>query len=711
VRRVGGGAQNERSPAIAPLAILCIALPALSACGSCDGGTLVQGSSRLEASPAALDFGRVFIGSQGQLQIRLTAAGQLPIKFAARFEGDAAGYALAPASGILAAQQSLAVTVVFRSSTAGLASAKVVFDSDATENATVAVSLFANALEAPDCEDGNGCTVDTFDPIAGRCAHRAERLACDDFNACTSNDTCVDAVCLGESFSCDDGDPCTDDFCDPRNGCIHELTRSCDDGNPCTSDRCDLNRGCLNENLDDGTPCDDLELCTTADICLQGFCLGVNVPDGFRCDDRDPCSLNDQCLEGTCRDPTYDPPAFGEIKFSRRVGDLAPGAGSNPIIDREGTTFVGTSTGVAAVDQCGTIVWYAALPTPTWSAAAAIPGLIVVPIGDHLFDLDSATGELRQDLWLGDLFGSSTSSTATVTTAIVDLAVRGSGALVVSLERTVESGDSIVHEGLLAEVDRSHSVATVFRSLGRLVALRLAIDRDESVVAVLADRRSIVQRLVRFGIDGLAMGTWSTTATAARSTEIALGADGDVIWSEGLIAVSMHGDLAHLLPPDRRAPRAPFVSGSPIVHKDGLLLFAYPTIAQLPPGLGFLPAAGYELMALSPVRTSTLPRLRWTARLSASAEASSPAADAEGNVFVFTRDGAISAFSSEGMPVFRTELPIDAAGADRVSMAISPQRVVVVALDRTVIGVQSTAGLATSPWPRHRRDNLSTGHR
>ena len=43
--------------------------------------------------------------------------------------------------------------------------------------------------------------------------------------------------CTHTPVSCDDGNPCTDDACDPVMGCIHTPT-GCDDGNACTDDSC-----------------------------------------------------------------------------------------------------------------------------------------------------------------------------------------------------------------------------------------------------------------------------------------------------------------------------------------------------------------------------------------------------------------------------------------------------------------------------------------
>ncbi|MCC7385476.1 MAG: PQQ-binding-like beta-propeller repeat protein [Deltaproteobacteria bacterium] len=703
--------------------MLLLLSASLGACGACDDSTTIgTGRSRLSASTMVIDFGRVYVGTEAQRAFTLRVEGELAVLFGLGFGGDATGYAAGPASGVIRAGGEVAIGVLFRPDQPGPAQARLIVDSDATDNPRVVIELLGMGQAPPDCEDGNGCTVDAFDFESGICVHRAERLPCDDFNACTQGDTCVDGICLGESRSCDDQDACTDDLCDPVRGCEAVPTRSCDDHNPCTADLCAPGSGCDHPDLDDGTPCDDFLVCTTGDICFSGLCIGVNIPDGSQCDDGDPCSKNDQCLEGVCRDPTYHPPAVGELKFATEVGPLAPGASGNPIIDRDSTTYVGLASGVAAVDQCGEILWSVTTGAPSWSAATALPGLLVVPFGDRIADLDRGTGAVLKEVRLGSLFGAlpiESSSTATSSARILDVAVRGSGALVVSLERTIEDRGALTTEGILAEVDRSHAVASLFRRLGSQRAIRVAIDRDESVIAVLREEGRAVERLVRFGLEGLPAGSWSTTASAAVPGELAVGAQGEVIWSQGMIAVSSAGALARIAPGERPPP---FSSGSPVLRDAQVLYWSRPVSPELPPG-PTLTGAGprstllgneaWELLALdlAPTRGATTAPVLWRGRLAGSAEASSPAVDRLGNVFVVARDATVSAFDPEGILLFRTALPVDGPRLERIALGISGEEVVTLAADGKVIGVRGLAELAISSWPRHRRDNLSTGHR
>ncbi|MCA9514392.1 MAG: hypothetical protein KC635_05575 [Myxococcales bacterium] len=159
------------------------------------------------------------------------------------------------------------------------------------------------------CDDGNPCTVGETCQADGVCGG-GEADACDDDNVCTI-DLCDDDVgcvhlptetpcCVGSSSVCDDGNPCTRDLCDPLTAaCSHELAanepcddqnactvgdacvegqcrggvRDCDDGNPCTNDACTPAVGCVHDPATGGG-CDDGLACSTGDTCQQGICRG-----------------------------------------------------------------------------------------------------------------------------------------------------------------------------------------------------------------------------------------------------------------------------------------------------------------------------------------------------------------------------------------------------------------------------------------------------
>lgn len=151
------------------------------------------------------------------------------------------------------------------------------------------------------CDDGNACTTDACDPAkSGACLHTA--VDCNDKRPCTL-DTCLavggcqHALTLG--VACDDGNACTaSDTCQGANSCVGKVT-TCADGNPCTDDGCDKLKGCV--FLPNTLPCDDGDVCFTGDLCGGGKCLPgnqkLNCSDGNGCT-ADTCDAKTGCSHG-----------------------------------------------------------------------------------------------------------------------------------------------------------------------------------------------------------------------------------------------------------------------------------------------------------------------------------------------------------------------------------------------------------------------------
>ncbi len=678
---------------------------------NCEGETFVAGTSALSADPLSIDLGRVFIGTQDTATIEFEVVGTVPVIFGGAFEGgNPSGFRASPAGGRIAASGRATMQVEFTPQVAGERTTTIRIQHDATETeGDLRIELRALGVAPPDCEDGNGCTIDRFDLETEQCVHEFQAVPCDDFNACTTGDTCVQGLCLGESVRCEDDNICTDDVCDPQQGCLHIPTRSCDDGNGCTRDFCD-SRGCQHEDLDDGTPCEDFEQCTVGDICVFGQCRGVNAEDGFACDDLDPCSLNDQCIDGTCTDPGYRRANPGELKFATRVGSLAPGSSNNPIVDRDSTVFAGTQLGLVGVDLCGNVLWRNdALGRPNFGAAVSLPGILSVPFGATIVDVDASTGDEFRRLDLatdGHAPMVQTASTATVTITIDDMALRASGGIVVALSRTVSEPPS--SDGWLAEVDPTHSIATLFRPLGQRRAARIAVDADEAVIALLvpSEATDIVQpqQLVRFGLVGLPDTTWSSNTAQGVHTDLAIGQGGEVLWSAGLLTLSRTGSSAAYLAP----PSDPLAleAGAPVVDHDRIYsILRRPT--PVPDGLGALPGGDFHLIA----QTATTGVEIFDVQLAARAVQLTPAVDFEGNVFCMLEDGRVVGYAPDGQLMMQLQLPLDTLVDEPLALTLTPERVLIVITQQTVFGVQSLNTLSSSAWPRHRRDNLSTGHR
>jgi hypothetical protein len=156
------------------------------------------------------------------------------------------------------------------------------------------------------CDDQNLCTADQCDFATGKCAFVAltqNGLPCDaDGSVCTVGDKCLNGKCTaGKAKACDDGNPCTDDACEPKTDCVFTPnTDPCNDNVPCT-----VGDACVGGQCKKGQPkvCDDKNGCTF-DLCVPdtGVCsYDSNPMQNKACDaDKTVCTQNDTCKSGKC---------------------------------------------------------------------------------------------------------------------------------------------------------------------------------------------------------------------------------------------------------------------------------------------------------------------------------------------------------------------------------------------------------------------------
>ena len=74
----------------------------------------------------------------------------------------------------------------------------------------------------------------------------------------------------------------------------------CDDHQACTYPDACLNKKCVGMPVLDGTHCTDGNVCTINDRCSLGVCMGTIEADGTACTDGDPCTDPDVCMQGVC---------------------------------------------------------------------------------------------------------------------------------------------------------------------------------------------------------------------------------------------------------------------------------------------------------------------------------------------------------------------------------------------------------------------------
>jgi hypothetical protein len=146
------------------------------------------------------------------------------------------------------------------------------------------------------CADKDVCTDDSCDPSDG-CVHTANVAGCDDGDPCTIQDQCDAGQCLpGPTILCGDDNPCTTDSCDPAVGCVHTMNQAvCNDNNVCTTNDLCANGACVGGDV---LPCNDNNSCTNDSCNPQTGCQ--HTFNNQACNDDNECTLGDTCVNGAC---------------------------------------------------------------------------------------------------------------------------------------------------------------------------------------------------------------------------------------------------------------------------------------------------------------------------------------------------------------------------------------------------------------------------
>ncbi len=179
---------------------------------------------------------------------------------------------------------------------------------------------------------GSTCSTHAGDPCAsgGQCADTCNEAAdtcnvdddtpCDDGQFCTDVDACASGACVGTGDPCAGGVECSAGCNEAADDCFDTNGSLCtDDGNLCTDDYCDGVGGCI--HVANSAPCVDGLGCTSNDMCDGGVCAGDPPPE---CDDDNPCTV-DSCVEpsGDCinvdePDPSCNDGAIAALIISNR---------------------------------------------------------------------------------------------------------------------------------------------------------------------------------------------------------------------------------------------------------------------------------------------------------------------------------------------------------------------------------------------------------
>jgi cysteine-rich repeat protein len=181
-------------------------------------------------------------------------------------------------------------------------------DGDACTRRDGCVDGACTGVDPVVCTPADGChDAGTCDSGTGLCSNptKADGSACDDGNGCTQTDTCQAGACIGaDPVLCTARDQCHDaGTCDTATGLCSDPAKvngtPCDDGSACTQTDTCIAGACAGA---DPIICTALDQCHDAGVCdpASGLCPDPAKPNGSACNDGNACTHSDTCIAGIC---------------------------------------------------------------------------------------------------------------------------------------------------------------------------------------------------------------------------------------------------------------------------------------------------------------------------------------------------------------------------------------------------------------------------
>ncbi len=222
------------------------------------------------------------------------------------------------------------------------------------------------------CNDGDACTDNSCDSASG-CVYINNEGTCEDGNLCTQNDSCLNGNCIpGSAVVCFDNNDCTSEECVPGTGCVYtNLEIDCNDDDACTGqDSClegtcnGSNEICCNDETDndnDGnTDCDDADCIDSSDCPVLDVSCMMMAPGVFSGSTGDSFTANVMIGAAGVTTLTFGFDAHPQIRVQYAVGPA----------------------NTAAVDL-GSLSWTSASPDPAtahltfdyWTGNIVVPAI------------------------------------------------------------------------------------------------------------------------------------------------------------------------------------------------------------------------------------------------------------------------------------------------------------------------------------------------
>ncbi len=276
------------------------ALILLAAVCACRDPQLVNSEASLSADKDTLLLGPVYVGAQAEGEVTLISAARYSLALTLEVEGP---FELTRSVDALEAGEQRALALRFSPTETGTVEGALVIR---TKDQALRVALRGEALAWLPCPAEEFCRPRRFDPLKGACIDepRPDGTSCDTEGLCLKDARCVAGHCLGQAVSCDDGNECTADACEPARGCVHfdSSARCPSNPDPCQVPLCDPKKGCAFVDAEDGVRCGPSD-CAKANVCLLGKCSEVPVTEGASCGDASPCQRRGICKGAVCERP------------------------------------------------------------------------------------------------------------------------------------------------------------------------------------------------------------------------------------------------------------------------------------------------------------------------------------------------------------------------------------------------------------------------